>query len=278
MKASMLIVVNSEFLTAELRGAHIAEELGVKCLFADFGGERNGFVVFVKDADRGLVLDAKERGNRIGYDVIDHFCYKSRTCPFADLVDTVIVPNRACIAWYAKHFPTAHYAVIPHQWDFRIKGKAQQYRYSPGYIGKGFNFCVEGWDGATVFDSTKHLEAAPLFNLHLALQRRDERVALLKPATKVSTAAAVGANVLTYRDPSAVELLGPEYPFYVDRDQMAAIRMVREAFGGREWKRGLEKMKEVRERTSLKAIAGLYRRLGDNDASMLVDAPLKEAA
>jgi hypothetical protein len=34
----------------------------------------------------------------------------------------------------------------------------------------------------------------------------------------------------------------------------------------------------VRERTSLKSIAWLYRRLGDGDESMLIDAPLLEAA
>jgi hypothetical protein len=122
------------------------------------------------------------------------------------------------------------------------------------------------------------LAAAPQFNMHLCLQRRDERHALLKPATKISTASAVGANVLTYRDPSAVELLGQDYPFYVDSDQNTAIRMVRESFGGREWKRGREKMKEVRERTSLKAIAALYRRLSDNDQSMLLEAPAALAA
>lgn len=274
----MIFVVHSDFFTATLRGEHIATELGVKCLFADLGGARNTDVVFVKEADRGLVLDAKDRGCRVILDVIDYYCYKARECLFADLVDVLIIPNHASIAWYAERFPKARYAVIPHQWDYRIKGQAQQIRYAPGYIGKGFNFCTEGWDGATVFDSTKHLEAAPLFNLHLALQRRDERVALLKPATKVSTAAAVGANVLTYRDPSAVELLGPDYPFYVDSDQKAAIRMARESFGGKDWKRGRERMKEVRERTSLQAVAALYRRLGERDESMLIDAPLRQAA
>ena len=274
----MLLVVNSSFFSAELRGEHIAKALGVKCLFDDFGGQRNGLVIFVKEAFRGLVLDAKERGNRIALDPLDFHCYKDRESTWGDLVDVLIVPNRGCAAWYAPRYPNARYAVIPHQWDSRIAGTAQQYRYAPGYIGKGFNLSVPDWDGATVSDSSQHLAAAPLFNLHLSLNRRDERVRLLKPATKVATAAAVLANVLTYRDPSAVELLGPEYPFYVDSDQMSAIRMAREAFGGSKWKRGREKMKEVRERTSLQAIAGLYRRLGEGDESLLIDAPLREAA
>lgn len=274
----MLLVVNSGFFSAVLRGEHIANAIGARCLFSDLGGVRNSLVVFVKDADRGLVLDAKDRGNRIALDPLDLFCYKNRSCAFADLVDVLIVPNAACTGWYARHFTKARYAVIPHQWDHRISGTAQQYRYAPGYIGKGFNLTVPGWEGATVAKSDQQLAAAPMFNLHLSLNSRDERTALLKPATKVATAAAVLANVLTYRDPSAVELLGPDYPFYVDKDPMAAIRMVRDSFGGRDWKRGREKMKEVRQRTSLQAVADLYRRLYAGDSSMLIDAPLAEAA
>lgn len=274
----MIFVVNNDHTSSVLRGNHIAEAIGAKLCFADLGSARNQDVVFVKEADRGLVEDAADRGNRVILDIIDYYCYKNRTCPFADLVDVLIVPNRACIAWYAERFPVARYAVIPHQWDYRIKGMAQQAGYAPGYIGKGFNFTVPGWDGATVFQSSQHLEAAPHFNLHLALQRRDERAVLLKPATKVSTAAAVGANVLTYRDPSVVELLGPDYPFYVDGEPMPAIRMARESFGGQAWKKGRDMMKAVKERTSRAAVAALYRRLGDGDASMLVDAPMAEAA
>ena len=277
----MLFVVNSDFVSSELRGNHIAEALGARLLFADLGGTRNDTVVFVKEADRGLVLDAKDRGNRIILDVIDFYCYKKRECVFADLVDVLIVPNRACIEWYAERFPAARFAVIPHQWDHRIRGKAQQYKFSAGYIGKGFNCTVTDVPGVEkVFLSDQQLAAAPRFNLHVALQPRGGLAPLLKPATKVSTAAAVGANVLTYRDPSVVELLGDDYPFYaeVDSAPMTLIRMACEAFGGREWSRGREKMKEVRERTSLQAIAGLYRRLGEGDDSLLIERAAAEVA
>lgn len=274
----MIFVVSNHAISSVLRGEHVASATGAKLLFADIGGARNADVVFVKEADRGLVLDAKDRGNRIVYDVIDFYCYKNRSVSFSDLVDVLIVPNRACIGWYAERFPNARFCVIPHQWDHRIKGLAQHERYAPGYIGKGFNFTVPDWDGAKVFRSEEQLEAVPQFNLHLALQRRDEKIALLKPATKVSTAAAVLANVLTYRDPSAVELLGDDYPFYVDGEPMAAIRIARDAFGGKEWRRGREMMQVVKEKTSLAAVAKLYLRLRNHDKSMLLDAPIAEAA
>ena len=39
---------------------------------------------------------------------------------------------------------------------------------------------------------------------------------LYKPATKVATAAAMRANIITSKEPSAVELLGEDYPYLAD--------------------------------------------------------------
>lgn len=256
----MIFVVNNEFASATLRGEHIAAELGVPCLFADLGGARNQQVVFVKDADRGLVLDAKDRGNEVIYDPIDLFCYKNRTVPFADLVDVLLVPNKACIEHYKSIFTRARFAVVPHQWDPRITSTAPQDYCRTAYIGKGFN-CPPGFGGMKVFNSVQFLEAAPLFNLHLSLNRRD-LCALLKPATKIATASAVLANVVSYADPGAVELLGVDYPFLASGDnEKEIISFAQKCFGNPIWKRARERMKEVRERTSLKSIASLYRDL-----------------
>lgn len=281
----MIFVVTNPFVSSILRGQHIADELGCRTLFQSIGGARNQPILFVKDADPELVAAAKDRGNRILYDPLDQYCKDGRICQFAALVDVVILPNRPAAAFYrANGFPQAAFAVIPHQWDHRIKGDAPQDHCRPGYIGHSFN-CPPGWDGDKFVDMSADsqlggdlLAAFASFNLHLSLNARKPAHALLKPAIKVASAAAVLANVVAYPDPSALELLGPDYPFYVDSDPMAAIRMARESFGGVDWLRGREKMKEVRERTSLQAIAGLYRRLADRDPSMLLDAPLAEAA
>lgn len=261
----MIFVVDNEFTSATLRGNHIAEALGAECHFEDLGDERNGVVVFVKEGARGLALDAIDRGNLIAYDPVDLHCYRDRVCAFADLVDVLIVPNMACQQFYRQHYPKARMVVIPHQWDARIRGRAPQDRARVAYIGKGFNRPT-WWDGEAVTASTEMLAAAPRFNLHLSLNQRIDKHVLLKPATKISTAAAVGANVVSYRDPGAVELLGEDYPFYVDGDPMAAIRMARESFGGAAWKRGLDIMKKVREQTSLNAVAMLYRQLEEKVA------------
>jgi hypothetical protein len=260
----MIFVVNNDLTSSFLRGHHIAKAMGAKLLFADIECARNQSVVFVKDADRGLVLDAKDRGNRVIYDVIDYYCYRGKRCLFGDLVDVLIVPNKACIEFYKPDFPVATFAVIPHQWDYRIKGQAPQDTFRPAYIGNNFNK-PQFWTGPEITNPAEFLQAAPLFNLHLALQKRDEKAGLLKPSTKISTAAAVGANVVTYDDPGAVELLGADYPYIVRDDPAETIAYAQQTFGGPIWKRALDRMKEAKERTSMSAVVGLYRKLDVNE-------------
>lgn len=268
----MIFVCSNSFTSAVLRGEHIAAALKTRCYFGDLCGTRNDRIVIVKEADRGLVEDAKERNNQIIYDVIDLFCYKERTCPFADLVDILIVPNRPCISFYKQHFPKARYAVIPHQWDYRISGKAPQDYCRTAYIGKGFNR-PDYWSGTAITTSAEFLQAAPMFNLHLAFQKRDGKAGLLKPSTKISTAAAVGANVVTWDDPGAMELLGWDYPYMVTEtwNPADAIQYAQKTFGSPVWKRGLERMRDVRDKTSLAAVVPLYKRLADGDETLLAD-------
>jgi len=260
----MIFVLNNNFTSSILRGEHIAAALKTRCYFGDLCGTRNDKVVIVKEADRGLVEDAKERSNQVIYDVIDYYCYKDRTCAFADLVDVLIVPHKACVDFYREHFPNAAMKIIPHQWDYRITGRAPQDYCRTAYIGKGFNK-PDFWAGEAVCNSAQFLQAAPLFNLHIALQPRHAKAVLLKPSTKISTAAAVGANAVTWDDPGAVELLGSDYPYIVriGEEPHEAIRMAQRDFGSRRWKDARDRMRSVRESTSLEAVAALYRQLAD---------------
>lgn len=267
----MIFILHNNFTSALLRGEHIAEAMETKCYFGDLCGTKNENVVIVKDADRGLVEDAKERGNRIIYDVIDFYCYKDRICQFADLVDVLIAPNRPSIEFYKDQFPKARFAVIPHQWDHRLKGEAPQDYCRPAYIGKGFNK-PESWTGTALTNAAQFLDGAPKYNLHIALQPRNPAAALLKPCTKISTAAAVGANAVSWNDPGAVELLGWDYPYLFTEtwDPAEAIKYAQQTFGTMVWKRARERMRAVKEQTSLEAVVKLYRRLDDGDESMLI--------
>lgn len=257
----MIFVTTYPVLSSDLRGKHIADELGCKVLDKSIGDARGETVVIVKDAADTLVARAKDRGNRIVYDPLDQYCAKGRPCSFRpELADVVIVPNATAAKFYPLlGFKKAEFAVIPHQWDPRITGEAPQDRVRAAYIGNHFN-CPPWWDGDRRTDMLELPEFAK-YNLHLSLNQRDPLHIVHKPALKVASAAAVGANVVAYRDPAALELLGDDYPFYVDDDPKAAIRMAREAFGTPAWDRGREIMKKVKEKTSVQAVAALYRQL-----------------
>lgn len=82
---------------------------------------------------------------------------------------------------------------------------------------------------------------------------------MAKPFTKGFNAASVGANVLVNRQvDDALAYLGDDYPFLIDDTSEAAIRdgiaKARDQFGGAEWARGLDVMRDVRARTSPAAV------------------------
>lgn len=223
------------------------------------GNERDGVVVFVKETTRELAHRAKMRGNKVVYDPLDNLCFEGRPTTFADYVDVVIIHNLACQDFYRSIFKKASFALIPHQWDYRLTAQCKQDSFKAGYIGNKMN-APDWWAGESFTAAVDMLQAAPKFNLHIGLNRRGREV-LLKPATKVVTASAVTANVLTYQDPSAIELLGADYPYLVKDDPREMLKYAEETFGGEVWRKGLTIMCRVRERTSLAKIAALYLNL-----------------
>lgn len=258
----MIFVRYNEIISQRMRGNDIAGWLGVPCLLQSVGDEKNGMVVFVKWAFPELVMAAKEAGNVTVLDILDWFCYKNRgSPPYPELIDWVIIPNMECWDFYSQIFLNARPYLIPHQWDDRVTGLARQDSFRPGYVGNEFNV-PDFWQGQpAVVDPRDMARHAHYFNFHIAVNSNSAKHTLLKPSTKIAMAAAVMANVVSSRHPSAVELLGKDYPFYTDGDDEAVVKKAEDAFGGPLWGRGLEIMSEVRARTSLEAIASRYRAL-----------------
>jgi len=256
----MIFVTDFAAASSTLRGQHIADYLGVPCLENSLGEEKNGVVVFVKKPDFGIMKQAKTLGNTIVYDPIDRFCKQDRTAIFADLVDILIVPNQVCIRYYSTIFTNAEFVVIPHQWDQRLTSESPQDTLRTGYIGEELNLVERRYKGEKVTKVSEMMDAAPRFNLHLSLNAREATYINLKPATKIAIASAVGANVVAFPDPSALEVLPKEYPYYVNGrdDPMRVLAMAEESFGSALWQRGCEMMAAVKEKTSLPAIAALY--------------------
>lgn len=245
-----------------LRGDHLAGAIGCPVTMKDVTGAKNELVVFVKRAKRDLARQAKDQGCTVAVDVLDFFCYRGRVVEPNEFVDVVIVPNRAVRMFYKSRFPNATCVLIPHQWDSRLDRLCTHDYLRTGYIGKKFNR-PEWWDGA-VIEGDGFLAETAKYNLHVSVPTRLDVASVLKPATKVATAAGVMANIAVSHEPSAIELLTEEYPFYIKTKD--DLERVQKSFGSKEWAFGLEIMNEVRKRTSLKAIAFLYKQLEQETA------------
>lgn len=226
---------------------------------------RGAVLVFIKTSRLDHLLLAKARGNRLVLDVQDTVVFKRRIKSLW-LYDALILKNRRQLDDFGR--PGRSDRVIYHQWDPRYApNQAPADRLALAYF--GLRRSLDLWDrlpGVECFEDGM-FEAAARFNCHLSI-RRPGREFLYKPNCKVSTAAACDANLVTTRDQSTLELLGADYPYYCAPDVesiIAAIARARATFGSAEWRAGLERLRAVRERTSLDRVLddyeGLFRSL-----------------
>ena len=239
---------------------------------AQLGSVRRGVLVFIKTSRIDHLLLAKARGNRLALDVQDTVVFKRRI-KNRWLFDSLIFKNRRQLADFGR--PGRADCVIYHQWDPRYSlHQAPGDRMALGYLGLARSLTHWGQLPEVEYVDHDYFQAGLRFNCHLSI-REPGREFLYKPNCKVSTAAAVGANLITTRDLSTVELLGEDYPFYCEPEResiLAAIERARAAFGSPEWQRGLERMRQVRELT------GMERVLDDYEALLRRLAPAPEPA
>lgn len=248
-----------------LRADQIANQLGAQVLLNDLPENLSGTVVFVKDANPQLVKRASEAGCRIVYDPIDTFAYKERFVQkeWFKYVNTCITYNKDMAKFLLNWFPETK--IIPHQWDARIQDQCDMGEFHPAYIGRGFN-CPEvvAKSGITlVTDPDEMVEFADAFNCHVSVRTPGSPESLMKPATKLVTAAAVGAVIVTTPDSSVKELLPINYPYVCFRlDEFPRILdKARHDFGGPVWEFARCQMADLKDRTSLSVISKLYLEL-----------------
>jgi hypothetical protein len=230
---------------------------------ADLDEIRDSILVFIKtsklpDLVRARRRGNRRRGNRLVLDVQDTVVFK-RWIKNRWLYDGLIFKNERQLRDFGS--PRQLCRIVYHQWDPRyVPNTAGDRELRIAYVGLARSFRL--WNrlpGVVCFDSD-YFRRALDFNCHLSV-REEKRDFLYKPNCKVSTAAACEANLVTTRDESTVELLGPDYPYYADatpESLLAAIDHARATLGGPEWQRGLERMRAVKERTSIDRIVDDY--------------------
>lgn len=106
------------------------------------------------------------------------------------------------------------------------------------------------------------------YNFHYAVRPRQSGTLRrpYKPFTKGVMAAACQSNILVNRDvDDAIDFLTADYPYLVNANAPEEVEdmflRAREGFGGSEWNRGLEIMRDVRERVSGAAQARQFARI-----------------
>lgn len=219
---------------------------------------RDSILVFIKTSKLPDLIRARRNGNRTVLDVQDTAVFK-RWIKNAWWFDGAIFKNRRQLRDFDRRGWTSR--VIYHQWDPRYRPNTvglSEFRLA--YLGLARSFPQWGsMPGVACFDGD-YFRVALDYNCHFSM-REPGRDFLYKPNCKVSTAAACDANLVTTRDESALEMLGPDYPYYAEptgESLLAAIERARSTFGGPEWRRGLEKMREVRERTRIDRVVDDY--------------------
>lgn len=264
----MIFIRHNNFASGYLRASQVAETLGVPALVNDLPDDvSRETIVFVKDANPYYVKKAKEQGCKIVYDPIDQFAYSDRLRwkDWYGTVDTAIAYNEEMAGFLKMWFKDI--VIIPHQWDNRLSmyPQAEHDSFKPAYIGYQFN-CppIVAKHGVTmVHDLDQMIPRAHEFNCHVSIREPDSLESKMKPATKVVTAAAVGAVIITTPDASARELLPRDYPYWcMTVDSFPKIlEKAKKEFGTEVWDKALKIMDEVKDKTSIYAIAEKYKNL-----------------
>jgi len=185
--------------------------------------------------------------------------------------DIVVAASETIYKGYKKTLPSSVKVIlVNHNVDSRLKMLDWSKRpktLHAGYFGELINVVVTPEIKKRVdimpVDNTKQnnywLKELPKYNLHYAI-RQTRDVYPNKPFLKGFTAAHCGANILIQdSEKEAVRWLGKDYPYLLhgkvtEKRILEMLEYTKKSFGSKEWKRGLEIMHTIREKTSEEAI------------------------
>lgn len=225
----------------------------------------NSIIIFVKYFPFREVKRAIRKKCILIYEIVDEhkpFFLENEGA----LCDGVIFSNKRMINDF-KHLLSKNTTpfVIYHHWDPRFKkSKEKQRNFSLAYFGTIPKKNAIHFDKISIPVFTKfsdHLKYKDKFNCLYSMRKEGSINFLYKPSTKVVTAAAIGANIITSREPSATELLGEDYPYFTDTDFNSVkktIEYAKRTFNKKVWKDALKRMEEVRKRTDINIIINDY--------------------
>tara|TARA_B100001123_G_scaffold448273_1_gene608608 strand:- start:719 stop:1624 length:906 start_codon:yes stop_codon:yes gene_type:complete len=248
----------------------------------NFSDIKDSIIVFVKVLDDSHNITEenltilKNNNNMLVYDPTDWWCFCNQI-PTSDMnnykyMDGLIAYNRGML--FNKElgklslFPNLkEYHIIEHHIDEKLwneKGTMFEGRVSFGYLGTHESNSPILWNIPGVGRITQWkiiARATNLFNCQFSI--RDEKTLgfYYKPGTKVIAAAGMDANMILTKDWSNVELLGDDYPYYVEHNEQSIWLMMEEVnrtFKKEKWKYAKSIMDKVRDDCNLESTLKKY--------------------
>lgn len=238
-----------------MRGAQIflaMRSLGVDCHYTHIRGLdsiKDSIIVLIKFYNQDQLPLLLENRNWLVYDAVDF----NDTIYSSHLLHGVIVANRTAEGLIKAIIPSgARTRVIYHHYDpDMMVNRCGEERLRLIYLGApGNSNFLNGElpDLAVVTMKNKRWrDIAVDFNCHFSC-RLDPK----KHVVKLANAAATDSVFLTGREPGCVELLGEDYPYYIEQvDNLAhvqgRIQYLKETIGGEVWRRAKERIRPLKE-------------------------------
>lgn len=102
------------------------------------------------------------------------------------------------------------------------------------------------------------------FNVHVSLRDPNSVEVYFKTNAKISTAACLDQIIITTKEPSNIELLNDEYPFYLNditvEEFDRVYNLMINDFNGNKilWKKGLDMLRNIKYKTDIKILKNTY--------------------
>ena len=230
------------------------------------GNARDAIVVFVKNFDSSIVANTRQNDNKVIWAPVDFFAVNPDV-PDCSLFDGAIFPNSRAQKDFTPLFqPGIQSTVIGGYADPRWRC-AKTWRFRLAYMGHRKNLderyrnikglCTE-YFGKSRRDLNRFFRRSSRYSCHFSVTPENSPRFLYKPDTKLTGAAACGANIILSKNPAHLDVLDPDYPYYTQTDiesVAAMVKFARATYRKPEWKRGLEMMRAVREKTTRERVA-----------------------
>lgn len=209
----------------------------------------------------------KDNQNRLIFDPVDWIMGEK----WLEHADILVAISQEMSEMYKKKLPPSQKIVlVDHNVDSRLKTldwSEHLTKLSVGYFGELRSTYLtpkirQRVDVFPVDNGRQNdywMKELPKHNLHYAI-RQKYQVYPIKPFIKGFTAAHCGANILIQAsEKEAVRWLGKDYPYLLrgkvtEKNILEMLKHIKKSFGSKEWERGLEIMRGIREKTSEEAI------------------------